>query len=141
MTIQIFSKQMNADFSFNTNRCPNMNLEWMLYHRGNWLCIMRLCIHGISKHLKCCFIRKNNFFPVVSRMITCPRQTKILRFLGQERNLSWKNRNISKIVELTTYRTFTDIKVGIFFFQFCLKFACCSKMIMLQNFSNMAALI
>ena len=132
---------MNADLFFNANRDPNMNFKWMLYHGGNWFCIMRPCMHCVSKHLECCFIRKNNFFPVVIQMVTCLRQVDILRFLGQERDFSWKNRNITKVLELATYCTFTDLEVRIIFFQFGLQFTCCSEMIVLQDFSNMAALV
>src|ERR1043165_791470 len=107
---------MNANFSFDTDCCPNMNLEWVLYHRSNWLCIMGPCTNGICKHLECCFIRKNNFLPVVTQVLTCPRQVNFLRSLSQERHFSWKNRNITEVIELTTYCTFADLKFGIFFF-------------------------
>src|ERR1043165_2063640 len=89
MTIQILGKQINADLSFNANRSPNMNFKWMLYHESNWLYIMRPCIHSVSKHLEYCFIRKNNFLPVVMQMVICPRQANILCFLDQKRDFQW----------------------------------------------------
>src|ERR1043165_1367363 len=100
MMIQILGKQMNADLFFNANHSPNMNFKWMLYHESNWLYIMRPCIHSVSKHLEYCFIRKNNFLPVVMQMVICPRQANILCFLDQKRDFLWKNRNISKVLKL-----------------------------------------
>ena len=131
MMIQIFHKQMDADFALCTNRSPNMDLEWMLYHGGNWLCIMRPCAYGIGEHLKRCFVRKNNLPSVVTQMVTCLSQASVLCFLGQERNFPWNNRYIAKVFELTTYCIFTDVKLRIFFFQSSLYFANRSEMIVL----------
>jgi hypothetical protein len=72
-------------------------------------------------------------------MVTSPLQTDVFVFLGEKRDTSRQNGDISEVIELASDCPFMDLEVWVGFFELGLQFGRSGEVIVFQDLPDMAA--